>query len=67
MSKREIVAHTFATTDDRPYTPPQPTGGRCSHCGACVLVKEWRDGAYILLPRPLTLALGRIHECDTSD
>lgn len=49
--------------DARPYMPPQSTGGRCPHCGASVLVREYRDGAYVEIPRPLTFVLGREHEC----
>ena len=59
------ISHGTCLYHHRPYTPPQPTGGRCPHCGACVLVREYRDGAYIVLPKLLTLALGAVHTCDT--
>ena len=52
-------------SDDCPYTSPQPTGARCPHCGDCVLVREYREGAYVELATPLTPVLGRVHRCDT--
>ena len=57
------MTRTCATTDDHPYAPPQPTGGRCPHCGAVVLLSEYRDGVHVKLPRALTPVFGREHAC----
>ena len=62
-----MAQHPMFHDDARLYTPQQPTGGRCPHCGTLVLVKEWRDGVYSMLSRPLTLALGAVHMCDTRE
>ena len=49
--------------DDCPYTPPQPTGARCPHCGACVLACLWKEGAFVELAQAVSPILGNIHKC----
>ena len=57
-----MAKHT-SPSEAPPYVPPQPTGGRCPHCGSLVLVRIWKDGAYVELARPLTCVKGDEHHC----
>ena len=45
-------------TDD-----PRPTFGRCPACGGTVLLRQWREGAWIECQTPLSPLLGQPHQC----
>ena len=42
---------------------PRPTFGRCPACGSTVLLRQWREGAWIECQTPLSPLLGQPHQC----
>mgnify|MGYP001615638046 FL=1 len=61
------MAKPVFSHDEYPYVPPQPTGGRCRQCGQAVLVRLYREGAYVELARPLSPVLGQEHVCPSQE
>ena len=42
---------------------PRPTFGRCPACRGTVLLRQWREGAWIECQTPLSPVLGQPHQC----
>ena len=41
----------------------RPTFGRCPACSGTVLLRQWREGAWIECQIPLSPLLGQPHQC----
>ena len=44
----------------------RPTFGRCLACGGTVLLRQWREGAWIECQVPLSPLLGQPHQCQNA-
>ena len=43
--------------------PPLSAFGRCPACGGTVLLRQWREGAWIECQAPRSPLLGQPHQC----